>query len=207
MRHPSEASKIEQAAGGTVPPRRLRRTLILLTLQAGGIAAGASLWPFLASMMPSERAKAAAAPVDVDIGNIAPGEMKTVEWRRQPIWILRRTKEMLATLPLLDARLADPHSQRSIQPAYARNETRSIRPEHLVVVGICTHLGCSPIAKFEPGATGMGAGWLGGFFCPCHGSRFDLAGRVFANMPAPTNLVVPPYRYHSETRILIGDKA
>jgi ubiquinol-cytochrome c reductase iron-sulfur subunit len=157
-------------------------------------------------MTPSARARAAGAPVEVDISKLEPGQMLTVEWRGKPVWIVNRTKAMLATLPTLDKQLVDPDSKNTDQqPAYATNKTRSIKPELLVLVGICTHLGCSPSQKFQVGpASGMGDDWQGGFFCPCHGSKFDLAGRVFKGVPAPTNLVVPPYLFVSDTRILLG---
>lgn len=182
-----------------------RRNLIIGTAVVGGLAGAAVAWPFLASMSPSERAKAAGAPVEVDIGGLEPGQLMTVEWRGKPVWVLRRTPDMLASLKQDGAQLADPNSLRSEQPPYARNETRSIKPEYLVAVGICTHLGCSPIEK-PPGDPSMGgSAWPGGFLCPCHGSRFDLAGRVYANMPAPDNLPVPPYRYVSDAKIVIGE--
>ncbi len=183
-----------------------RRELLLATSVAGGVACAATAVPFVASLTPSERAKAAGAPVEADVGKLAPGEMMTVEWRGKPVWILRRTEEMLATLPELDDQMADPKSEKSVQPEYAKNENRSIKPEYLVTVGICTHLGCSPSTKFKTGdASGLGADWKGGFLCPCHGSTFDLAGRVFKSKPAPTNLDVPPHKYLSETKILIGE--
>ena len=199
------SADLGQADVGSLNLDERRRRILVLTCAAGGAASGAALWPFLASMAPSERAKALGAPVEADIGGLEPGAMKTFEWRGQPTWILHRTPAMLATLAKDEARLADPESKQSIQPAYARNEARSIKPEYLVVVGICTHLGCSPTPRFQPGDPGMGADWPGGFLCPCHGSRFDLSGRVYANMPAPTNLTVPPYKYLSDTRILIGE--
>ncbi|QID18565.1 ubiquinol-cytochrome c reductase iron-sulfur subunit [Nitrogeniibacter mangrovi] len=183
-----------------------RRQLLLATSVAGGAAAAATAVPFVASLTPSERAKAAGAPVEADVSKLAPGEMMTVEWRGKPVWILRRTEEMLASLPKLDDRVADPHSDKSEQPEYAKNETRSIKPEYLIAVGICTHLGCSPSAKFATGEeSGLGADWLGGFLCPCHGSTFDLAARVFKSKPAPTNLVIPPHKYLTDTTILIGE--
>ena len=185
-----------------------RGFLVAATSVVGGIAAGATAVPFAGSMFPSERAKAAGAPVEVDIGNLAPGAQMTVEWRGQPVWVVRRTKEMLDTLPKLDDRVADPKSERKkseLTPAYARNEFRSIKPEYLIVVGICSHLGCSPQDKFKPGSEPFESSWLGGFYCPCHGSLFDLAGRVYKNKPAPDNLTVPPHKYLSDTRILIGD--
>jgi ubiquinol-cytochrome c reductase iron-sulfur subunit len=181
-----------------------RRNLIIGTAVVGGLAGAAVAWPFLASMAPSERAKAAGAPVEADISQLEPGQLMTVEWRGKPVWILRRTPEMLKSLAEDTSQLADPKSLRSEQPSYAQNETRSIKPELLVAIGICTHLGCSPIEK-PAGDPSMGSGWDGGFLCPCHGSRFDLAGRVFANMPAPTNLPVPPYKFVSDGKVLIGE--
>ncbi len=183
-----------------------RRTLLVATSAAGGVAAVATAVPFVASLTPSERAKAAGAPVEVDISQLAPGEMMTVEWRGKPVWILRRTPEMLATLEVTESRVSDPDSREPMQPEYARNKYRSIKPEYLVVVGICTHLGCSPTDKFRPGVeSGLGADWPGGFLCPCHGSFFDLSARVYRSMPAPTNLEVPPHMYLTETTLLVGE--
>jgi ubiquinol-cytochrome c reductase iron-sulfur subunit len=184
-----------------------RRRLIVATAAVGGVGAVAALVPFVSSLLPSERAKAAGAPVEVDISKIEPGQMITVEWRGKPVWIINRTKEMLETLPKLDDQMADPKSEvASQQPAYAANATRSVKENLLVVVGICTHLGCSPSSKFKAGAEeGMTADWLGGFLCPCHGSTFDFAGRVYKAKPAPTNLEVPPHVYLSDARILIGE--
>ena len=183
-----------------------RRRLVVATAAVGGAGALVALVPFLSSMLPSERAKAAGAPVEVDIGNLELGQMMTVEWRGKPVWIINRSKPMLETLPELNKDMADPNSEKDMQPEYCQNETRSIKPEYMVVVGICTHLGCSPSAKFKHGpADGMNADWLGGFLCPCHGSLFDFAGRVFKSMPAPDNLEVPPHMYLSDTRILIGE--
>ena len=183
-----------------------RRRLIVATATVGGVAGVAAAVPFLASFAPSERAKAAGAPVEVDIGKLAAGQMMTVEWRGKPVWIIRRTKEMLDEIAKIDDKLVDPKSERQQQPDYARNEYRSIKPEYMVVIGICTHLGCSPTDKFNTGAeSGVEADWPGGFLCPCHGSKFDLAGRVFKNVPAPTNLEVPPYKYLSDARIVIGE--
>ena len=184
-----------------------RRELLIVTTGIGLVGAGFAATPFIKSMEPSARAKAAGAPVEVDIGDLEPGQLKTVEWRGKPVWILRRTPEMLASLKTDENLLVDPHSAvTSQQPPYAQNDTRSIKPEFLVLVGICTHLGCSPEKRLEAGAASrLGADWPGGFFCPCHGSKFDLAGRVFRNVPAPTNLVVPPYKYLSDTRLLIGE--
>mgnify|MGYP003428815641 FL=1 len=183
-----------------------RRNLVFATAAVGGVATVATAVPFLASMSPSERAKAAGAPVEADIGKLAPGEMMRVEWRGKPVWIVHRTKEMIETLKKINDQVADPASKRPMQPDYIKGEERSIKPEYLVVVGICTHLGCSPTDKFKEGAeSGIAADWPGGFFCPCHGSTFDLAGRVFRNKPAPTNLEVPPHRYVGATRLLIGE--
>jgi ubiquinol-cytochrome c reductase iron-sulfur subunit len=184
-----------------------RRFLVVATGVAGGLAGVATAVPFVASMLPSERAKAAGAPVEADIGNLAPGEMTRVEWRGKPVWIVRRTPEMLESVKESDSKVADPKSERKpdFTPSYARNEFRSIKPEYLVVVGICTHLGCSPVDKFKAQPEPFEADWKGGFYCPCHGSLFDLAGRVYKNKPAPDNLPVPPYTYLSDTKILIGD--
>jgi ubiquinol-cytochrome c reductase iron-sulfur subunit len=155
-------------------------------------------------MWPSERARAAGAPVEVNIGNIAPGEMAVIEWRGKPVWVLRRTKEMIASLKAVEPRLADPQSKASEQPKYAQNEYRSANPELLVLVGVCTHLGCSPQEKKADAKAEMGADWPGGFYCPCHGSKFDLSGRVFKDVPAPLNLKVPPYRFMNEGLVQIG---
>jgi ubiquinol-cytochrome c reductase iron-sulfur subunit len=184
-----------------------RRNMLVATCAAGGAATAAIVWPFLASMAPSERAKALGAPVEADISKLEPGQLMIVEWQGKPVWIVNRTKEMLATLDKVKTQLADPESNRSLQPDYAKNDARA-REDHketLVVVGICTHLGCSPTAKFAPGDPSMGADWPGGFLCPCHGSRFDFSGRVYANFPAPDNLPVPKYTYVSDTKLLIGD--
>jgi ubiquinol-cytochrome c reductase iron-sulfur subunit len=157
-------------------------------------------------MSPSARARAAGAPVEVDVSKLEPGMMITVEWRGRPVWIIHRTREMLDNLPKMDERVADPLSRQSEQPEYAANETRARNPEYLVLVGICTHLGCSPSEKLKAGPdSGLGDDWLGGFYCPCHGSKFDLAGRVLKGMPAPTNLSVPPYQFITDTRLLIGE--
>ena len=180
--------------------------LVAASAVAGGAATVAAGVPFVASMFPSERAKAAGAPVEVDISQLAPGERMTVEWRGKPVWIVRRTPEMLAALQGQEAELADPTSARDQQPAYARNPARSAQPEIFVAVGICTHLGCSPTAvQLGSANPSVGPDWHGGFFCPCHGSTFDGAGRVFKNKPAPSNLEVPPYRFLSDTRLLIGE--
>ena len=183
-----------------------RRTLLLATSAAGGVAAVATAVPFVASLTPSERAKAAGAAVEADIGKLAPGEMMTVEWRGKPVWILRRTPEMLASLDKTDDKVSDPSSDKPMQPEYARNKHRSIKPEYLVVVGICSHLGCSPSDKFAAGPQpSLPDDWNGGFLCPCHGSTFDMAGRVFKNKPAPDNLEVPPHMYLSDAKLLIGE--
>lgn len=184
-----------------------RRFLLAATGVAGGVAGAATAVPFVASMLPSERAKAAGAPVEADISGLAPGEMTRVEWRGKPVWIVRRTPEQLATLKKVEAQLADPNSDRKQYPTpdYAKNAHRSIKPEYFVGVGICSHLGCSPQAKSIDARAEMGADWLGGFLCPCHGSKFDLAGRVYKGAPAPVNLDVPPHTYLSDSTILIGD--
>ncbi|GMV56759.1 MAG: ubiquinol-cytochrome c reductase iron-sulfur subunit [Betaproteobacteria bacterium] len=188
---------------------RGRRNILVWTSAVGAVGGVATLVPFVASMSPSERAKAAGAPVEVDISKLEPGGRVIVEWRGKPVWVIRRTPEMLASLASVEAELADPKSERKpdeFTPAYARNQYRSIKPEVLVVVGICTHLGCSPTEKFRSGGeSGLGDAWRGGFLCPCHGSTFDLAGRVFKNKPAPDNLPVPPHMYLSDTRLLIGE--
>jgi|SRR5690349_11237421 len=184
-----------------------RRFLLAATGAVGGVAGAATAVPFVASMLPSERAKAAGAPVEADISGLAPGEMTRVEWRGKPVWIVRRTKEMLEAVKENDVRVADPKSERNkdLTPDYARNEYRSIKPEYLVVVGICSHLGCSPVDKFKAEPEPFEQDWKGGFYCPCHGSLFDLAGRVYKNKPAPDNLTVPPHKYLSDTRLLIGE--
>ncbi len=184
-----------------------RRFLIAATGAAGGVATVAVAAPFVLSMMPSERAKAAGAPVEVDLSRIEPGSMVIVEWRGKPVWIVHRTQDMLDRLTGIDDKLADPKLEVPQQPEYVRNATRSIKPELMVMVGICTHLGCSPTAKLRQGDEEMGGDWPGGFFCPCHGSKFDLAGRVFKGSPAPTNMEVPPHHYLSDSRLLIGEGA
>jgi ubiquinol-cytochrome c reductase iron-sulfur subunit len=181
-----------------------RRFLLVVTSAAGAVAGAGIATPFIRSMMPSERAKAAGAPVEIDISKLEPGMLLTAEWRGKPVWVLKRTSEMLDTLEKLNDQLADPDSEREQQPPYAKNITRSIKPEILVVVGICTHLGCSPVFRKDIGPADLGEDWLGGFFCPCHGSKFDLAGRVYKNVPAPSNLEVPPYTYLSDNQLLVG---
>ena len=186
-----------------------KRTWIITSACAGAVGGVATAVPFVSTFQPSERAKAAGAAVEVDISALKPGEKVTVEWRGKPVWIIKRTPEQLAELPKLDGQLADPKSERKpseLTPEYARNEWRSIKPEILVAVGICTHLGCSPTDKFTPGPQpSLPDDWKGGFLCPCHGSTFDMAGRVFKNKPAPDNLEVPPHMYLSDTRLLIGE--
>ncbi len=189
---------------GDVDPKR--RQLLFATSAVAAAAGMAVAVPFVSTFAPSERARAAGAPVEVDISKLTPGSMMTVEWRGKPVWIINRTPEMMATLKKVEPKLADPQSARPQQPDYATNEFRSIKPEIFIAVGICTHLGCSPTEKFQEGSPqGMAADWDGGFFCPCHGSQFDLAGRVLKNMPAPTNLEIPPHQYLAEARLLIGD--
>lgn len=188
--------------------RSKRRFLIAATTAVGGVAAAGVAVPFLASWLPSQRAKAAGAPVEVDISKIEPGMILNVGWRGKPVWVVNRTKEMMDLLVKHDDQLPDPKSEVPQQPEYCKNPARS-RKEHaniLVAVGICTHLGCSPSEKLKAGADGgMSEDWPGGFFCPCHGSRFDLAGRVYKGSPAPINLEIPPYKYLSDSRIMVGD--
>lgn len=184
-----------------------RRFLTAATTVVGAVGAGYAVAPFVMSMMPSARAQAAGAPVEADVSKLEPGQLMTVEWRGKPVWIVHRTEQNLKDLPTLDARLLDPKSEADQQPAYAKNELRS-REDHkayAVLVGICTHLGCSPTYRPDIAPADLGPEWKGGFFCPCHGSRFDLAGRVFSGVPAPKNLVVPPYKFLSATQILVGE--
>jgi len=184
---------------------RTRRTLIVANSVAGIAASIGAAVPFVVSMWPSERAKAAGAPVEVDISRMEPGELKIVEWRGKPVWVIRRTKEMVDSLKVVATRLTDAGSRSSEQPEYAKNEYRARKPEYMVMEGVCTHLGCSPQMKTGEAKAEMGADWIGGFYCPCHGSKFDYAGRVFKGAPAPLNLAVPPHAYLSDTTILIGD--
>ena len=183
-----------------------RRRFITMTSSAiGAVGVAAAAVPFVASMSPSERAKAAGAPVEVDVSKLEPGQMVRVEWRGKPVFILNRTSEMVAGLSKVTPELKDPDSVDPQQPEYAQNETRSLNPDILVMVGICTHLGCAPVNNFQVGAiSGLGADWLGGFYCPCHGSKFDLSGRVYSGVPAQQNMVIPPYSYLDENRILVG---
>ena len=200
---------MSDSAAGHARVDTSKRTWLIASGCAGAVGGVAVAVPFVSTFQPSERAKAAGAPVEVDIGGLQPGEKMTVEWRGKPVWILKRTPAQLAELPKLDPLLAAPQSKRNpdeFTPPYARNEHRSIKPEILVVVGICTHLGCSPTDKFQAGPQpSLPDDWQGGFLCPCHGSTFDLAARVFKNKPAPDNLPVPPHMYLSDTRLLIGD--
>ena len=182
-----------------------RRFLIGATSVMGGIGIAAAAAPFVISLLPSERAKAAGAPVEVDISKVEPGQKINLEWRGKVCWVVNRTKAMLDTLPKMDSRVADPNSNVPQQPPYCKNEARSIKPEWWVAVGICTHLGCSPTYRPEVAPADLGQEWLGGFFCPCHQSKFDLAGRVFKGVPAPTNLVIPPYHYKTDTQVVIGE--
>ena len=182
-----------------------RRNLIVATTALAGAAGVGIAIPFAWSFWPSERAKAAGAPVEADISGIAPGELKIFEWRGKPVWIMRRTKEQLEAVKKADDKVTDPKSEVPLQPEYAKNEYRSIKPEVMVLVGICSHLGCSPQSKGAEATAEMGTDWAGGFLCPCHGSKFDLAGRVYKGAPAPVNLDVPPHMFLSENTILIGD--
>lgn len=183
-----------------------RRLLLVATSGAGAVLAGAAAAPLLVSWFPSARALAAGAPVEADISKLEPGQQITLEWRGKPVWVLRRTPEMVARLAQNAPLLADPESGASKQPDYVKGPGRSIRPEVFIVEGVCTHLGCSPTLKKEVGAASdMGGDWPGGYYCPCHNSRFDLAARVFKGSPAPTNMTVPPHRYASDTVVVIGE--
>ncbi|MGB5716729.1 MAG: ubiquinol-cytochrome c reductase iron-sulfur subunit [Gammaproteobacteria bacterium] len=191
--------------GGDKTNTGRRRFLTVATTVVGAVGVGFALVPFISSMQPSAKARAAGAPVRADISKLEPGQMIRVKWRGKPVWLVKRTDEMLESLTTLVPELRDPDSLEPMQPDYAQNEYRSIRPEILVTVGICTHLGCSPTYRPDVGAADLGADWLGGFFCPCHGSTFDLAGRVFKGVPAPLNLEIPPHRYLSDNELVIGD--
>ncbi len=196
----------EGAVPTKLPPDPSRRFWVTTACALGGVAGVATAVPFVSTFAPSAKARAAGAPVEVNVGDIPAGQMMTVEWRGKPVWIIHRTKEQLDGIKANDGLVADPQSKRpGFTPKFAENEFRSRKPELFVCVGICTHLGCSPTAHFEHGsASGMPADWQGGFLCPCHGSTFDLAGRVFKNKPAPDNLEVPPYQYLTDARIIIG---
>lgn len=187
-----------------VDPSR-RRFLTLTTTVVGGAGAAAAVWPFLASLKPSERAKALGAPITVDVSHIEDGQRVIVAWRGKPVWVVKRTPEMLASLPKVNAELRDPESTEKQQPDYIKGEARAIKPELLVMVGSCTHLGCSPSFRPDHPAPDIHANWEGGFFCPCHGSMFDLSGRVYKGVPAPLNLVVPPHRYDGDHTIVVGE--
>jgi ubiquinol-cytochrome c reductase iron-sulfur subunit len=195
---------MSQEVEGQKVDARKRKFLIAATSAVGGVAVAGVAVPLVMSMLPSARAKAAGAPVEVDISKVEPGMLLTVEWRGKPVWIVNRTPEMLGLLGKHEDKLTDPKSEQPQQPDYCTNPTRSIKPALLVAVGICTHLGCSPTFRKEVGAADLGGDWPGGFFCPCHGSRFDLAARVYKGAPAPTNLVIPPHQYLSDARLLIG---
>jgi ubiquinol-cytochrome c reductase iron-sulfur subunit len=194
---------------GTHPIDSSKRTWLIASGCAGAVGGVATAIPFVSTFQPSERAKAAGAAVEVDIAGIKPGEKMTVEWRGKPVWIVRRTPEQLAILGKITSQLADPESKRKpdeFTPVYARNEGRSIKPEFFIAVGICTHLGCSPSDKFAMGAQpSLPDDWQGGFLCPCHGSTFDMAGRVYKNKPAPDNLEIPPHVFLSDSKVLIGE--
>ena len=186
---------------------KTRRNLVVATSAVGAAAGAGVAVPFVASMWPSERTRAAGAPVEIDISKIGPGEMQVFEWRGKPVWVIHRTKEMIDSLKAVTSRLTDPESRASKQPPYARNEARAQNPEWMVMEGVCTHLGCSPQLKSAEAKAEMGGDWAGGFYCPCHGSKFDYAGRVFRGAPAPLNLEVPPYTL-AEGKLTIGeDKA
>jgi ubiquinol-cytochrome c reductase iron-sulfur subunit len=182
-----------------------RRVLTAAATVVGAVGAGFVAVPFVASMQPSARAKAAGAPVEADISKLEMGQMLRVKWRGKPVWVVRRSPEMMAALPSLNEVLRDPDSNESEQPDYCKNPERAVKPEFFVAVGICTHLGCSPTYRPDVAPADLGGDWKGGFFCPCHGSRFDLAGRVYQGVPAPLNLAIPPHQYLSDSQLLIGE--
>ncbi len=184
--------------------RGRRQLLTVATSLTGAVGVAFAAAPFLASWKPSARAKALGAPVEIDISKLEPGAMLKIEWRGKPVWVVRRTPEMIRKLDAIDSLLADPASDQSKQPDYAKNAARAVNPEYFVVLGVCTHLGCAPMSRFDPGDADLGADWPGGFYCPCHGSKFDLSGRVFRGVPAPTNLEVPPYTFADSGHIVIG---
>jgi ubiquinol-cytochrome c reductase iron-sulfur subunit len=188
--------------------RGRRQLLTVATTVTGAVGVAFAAVPFLASWKPSARAKALGAPVEIDISKLEPGAMLKIEWRGKPVWVVRRTPEMIERLAANEALLADPKSQRSKQPEYAQNDARAVNAEYFVVLGVCTHLGCAPMSRFDPGdaelTTSHAGDWPGGFYCPCHGSKFDLSGRVFRGVPAPTNLEVPPYTFADTGHIVIG---
>jgi len=195
---------MSEAAADQAVDSKKRRFLLGATGVVGGVGAVTAATPFVMSFWPSARARAAGAPVEVDISKVEAGQLITVEWRGKVCWVLNRTKAMLASLPKLNDRLADPNSNVDQQPANCKNEHRSIKDSTWVAIGICTHLGCSPTFRPDVAPADLGPEWMGGFFCPCHQSKFDLAGRVFRGMPAPTNLVIPPYKFLSDAKIVIG---
>lgn len=193
-----------EAGGEAEVDASRRKFLTAATAATGAVGAAFTLAPFIASWKPSERARALGAPAEFDVSKLEPGQMATITWRKQQIYIVRRTPEMVAGLDKVDNELKDPKSADSDQPTYAKNEMRSRKPEYLVLIGNCTHLGCLPKPRFEAALPELGANWPGGFFCPCHGSRFDLAGRVFAGSPASVNLRVPPYAFANEHTLIVG---
>ena len=200
-----QQSAVESSFTTTPSDPKRRRLLVTGASVVGGLGGAALLFPMLASMAPSARAKAAGAPVEADVSKLAPGQLMTVEWRGKPVWIVNRTEEALSTLRSDVGKLSDPDSAEEQQPAYATNDVRSIKPELFVVIGICTHLGCSPTYRPEIAPPDLGSDWAGGFFCPCHGSKFDMAGRVYSGVPAPTNLEIPPYQFLSDNLIIVGE--
>jgi len=201
--HAGANADLESSITPTVLDPKRRRTLVRGMAAVGGLGVAAVAWPFVTSMSPSARARAAGAPVEADISKLSAGQLLTIEWRGKPVWVVNRTDEQLASLAAGVGRLSDPDSAQPQQPEYAANATRSIKPEILVVVGICTHLGCSPTYRPDVAPADLGSDWDGGFFCPCHGSKFDLAGRVYAGVPAPTNLEIPPYRHPDRDRYFL----
>jgi len=202
----SNPAAAESSVADTVEDPKRRRLLVFGAAGVGGLGAAALALPMVASMSPSARAKAAGAPVEADISKLDGGQLLTVEWRGKPVWIVNRTEETLARLDADTDRLSDPDSVVEMQPAYAQNSARAIKPEYLVVVGICTHLGCSPSYRPEIAPPDLGEQWDGGFFCPCHGSKFDMSGRVYAGVPAPYNLEIPPYKYVDDNTIIVGEE-
>lgn len=202
----SEQTKdLTEPSGSNEKNMTRRKVLTAATGVVGATGATFLAVPFVSSWQPSEKAKAAGAPVNVDVSQLQPGQMVTVNWRGKPVWVVRRTPEMLERMEPVKAQLRDPDSSESIQPEYCQNDTRAVNDEYLVVVGICTHLGCAPLFRPAIGSPDVGKDWQGGFFCPCHGSRFDMAGRVFQSVPAPTNLEIPPHYYVTNSLIRIGE--
>ena len=203
----SNPAAVESSFAPDVADPKRRRLLVRSAAVVGGLGGAALAVPMLGSMSPSARAKAAGAPVEADISKLTDGQLLTVEWRGKPVWVVSRTEETLKRLDTETEKLSDPDSEVEQQPVYAQNPGRSIKPEYLVVVGICTHLGCSPSYRPEIAPPDLGEQWDGGFFCPCHGSKFDMSGRVYAGVPAPTNLEIPPYRYVDDKTIVVGEDA